>query len=137
MKKIVKKIIKSLIILLILFSIVSTIIFTSISSSNEPRKWVPYHNGMFGFAEKHYQNINGYCVFFNRYNFTESQGDISIGFFSCINGNTTGTQLRGSLEDDMLVNIIVETMENSITRIIRLFMIFFTIFFILSSSFTY
>jgi hypothetical protein len=95
MKKIVKKIIKSLIILLILFSIVSTIIFTSISSSNEPRKWVPYHNGMFGFAEKHYQNINGYCVFFNRYNFTESQGDISIGFFSCINGNTTGTQLRG------------------------------------------
>ena len=94
MKKIVKKIIKSLIILVILFSIVSTIIFTSISSSNEPRTWAPHNNGTFGFSEKHYQNINGYCVFFNRYNFTESQGDLSIGFFANIFGNRTGTQLK-------------------------------------------
>ena len=65
-----KRKIKIIIIGIIMFSILSTI-----SYSMEPHGWTP-DEGMYGFAEKHYSNINGFCVFFNKYNYTESQGEI-------------------------------------------------------------
>ncbi|MCL4349932.1 MAG: hypothetical protein M1535_00595 [Candidatus Thermoplasmatota archaeon] len=83
-----KRKIKIIIIGIIMFSILSTI-----SYSMEPHGWTP-DEGMYGFAEKHYSNINGFCVFFNKYNYTESQGDFSVGMYAQLIGNRTHTQLQ-------------------------------------------
>ena len=71
-----------------MFSILSTI-----SYSMEPHGWTPY-KGNYGFAEIHYSNINGFCVFFNKYNYTCSQGDFSVGMYAQLIGNRTHTQLQ-------------------------------------------
>ncbi len=77
---------------MIIFSLLSTIIYTGVSYTTEPHGWTQYNKGMYCFAEKYYTNINGFCVFFNKYNFTESQGNFSIGMIASLNGNRTGTQ---------------------------------------------
>ena len=89
-----KKIIKNVIIVAIIFSLLSTVIFTGISYTTEPHSWIPFDTGDYNFAEKTYKNLRGFWTFFNRYNYTESQGDFSIGFYSGLIGNTTGAQLQ-------------------------------------------
>ncbi len=86
-----KKNIKIFIISLIVFSLLSMVIFTGISYSYEPHGWVQ-SKGAYGNAQKYYANCNGFGTFFNKYNFTESQGDFSIFLCAAVNGNSTGTQ---------------------------------------------
>ncbi len=86
-----KRIIKIIIIGIIIFST-----FSTISYSMEPHGWASYEGGgdMYGFAENHYSGINGYSVFFNSHNYTDSHGDFSIGMYAQLIGNRTHTQLQ-------------------------------------------
>ncbi len=78
---------------IIISIIVLSLLCTGISYSTEPHGWTTYDSGNYAFAEKHYKNINGFCVLCNKYNYTESQGDFNIGMYASLNGNSTGTQL--------------------------------------------